>query len=101
MATYLHFILTGFSKKKSKAADTHAQDILVNYQEGSLGGYRPTFYFDWIKKKTSKAADAQPQAIRTSLRYFLHKLNLNWIFFYFITFFGVGHKSTSPGALIY
>ena len=80
------FYINWIFKKKSKAADTHAQDILVNYQEGSLGGYQPTFYFDWIKKKTSKAADAQPQAIRTSLRYFLHKLNLNWIFLFYHIF---------------
>ena len=96
MATYLHFILTGFSKKKSKAADTHAQDILVNYQEGSLGSYRPTFYFDWIKKETSKAADAQPQAIRTSLRYFLHKLNLNWIFSILSHFLELDTKAHHP-----
>ena len=42
VATYLHFILTGFSKKK-KIGHT-STDILVNYPEAFLGGYLPTFY---------------------------------------------------------
>ena len=53
VATYLHFTLTGFSKNiKSRRHTTTG--ILVNYPEGSVGGYLPTFDINWIFKNRQK-----------------------------------------------
>ena len=62
VATYLHFTLTGFSKNiKSRRHTTTG--IWVNYPEGSVGGYLPTFYINWIFKNLQKP-DTKPQAFR-------------------------------------
>ena len=62
MATYLHFTLTRF-KKNVKSRRHTTTGIWVNYAEGSVGGYLPTFYINWIFKNLQKP-DTKPQAIR-------------------------------------
>ena len=63
MATYLHFIFTGYSKT-IKSHRHKGTGILVNYSDVFLVGYLPTFYDNWIIKNCEKALDTQEQAFR-------------------------------------
>jgi hypothetical protein len=62
VATYLHLILTGFSKTAKSRRHT-STGILVNYPDAFLGGYLPKFYINWISK-TIKRGGTQAQAFR-------------------------------------
>ena len=53
VATYLHFILTEFSKTAKSSRHT-STGILVNYSEVFLSGYLPTFYIHCIFKNRQK-----------------------------------------------
>ena len=74
--THMHFggLLRGFlgwlptnilyklEFSKTKSSRHIITGIYVDYPEGSLGGYLPTLYINWIFKKPPKAADTQAQA---------------------------------------